>query len=702
MVEKMKPEFNLNTSVQFLKSVGPARARGLSRLGIDTVGSLLQHFPLRYFDRTRTLFIGKIPPGQQVTVQGEVLTASERRTRGGGSLQTIALGDDTGVLFCVWFNQKYILKQFRIGQKVMVSGEVQSHSNRLQMTHPDFELLVSEESTHRPGLHTGRLVPVYGLTAGIGQHWLRALVFQALDRLGDTVPETLPEVFVRQRNLCSAPQAIEGIHYPKNSQELAAAKHRIKYEEGFFLHLLMGLRRSGQRHQVGVSLAKPGNLTHKLVSALPFELTGAQRRVLAEILADMRNGQVMHRLVQGDVGCGKTLVAYIACLFVIEQGYQGLMMAPTEVLARQHGQTLSQWSKPLGVTVETLTGSTPAGQRRQILAAVADGEVDLLVGTHAVIQDDVRIPRLALSVIDEQHRFGVRQRGKSAGGSEVTAHSHVLVMSATPIPRSLALTVFGDLDLSLIDELPAGRLPIRTEIVASNQENRVWQGCLREIQSGRQVFIVYPVIEETEGQDLKAATVEFERLKQEVFLDGKVALLHGRMKSAEKQEIMMAFSKGDIQVLVATTVVEVGLDVPNATTMVIQNPERFGLAQLHQLRGRIGRGPYPSFCWLLCDRHLAGETYERIRFFEANQDGFALAEQDLRTRGPGEAWGTRQHGAPGFRLLNPLEDEKLINICRQDSHRCLQSDPHLKGSDGALLKEGLEALFGRHLDNLSG
>lgn len=698
----MKPEFNLNTPVQFLKSVGPARARGLSRLSIETIGDLLAHYPRRYFDRSQTTLVGRISVGAEVTVLGEVLTTGERRTRRGGSQQTVTLGDDTGVLFCVWFNQRFMMKQFRAGQKIMVSGLAQRHNGRIQLVHPDFELLQPEVKDGTPGLHTGRMVPVYGLTSGIGQHWLRALVFQALEKIGKTIHETLPGDLVRRREVCHPAQAIRGVHFPENRKSLEASLRRLKYEEGFYLQLLMALRRGANSDLSGVLLGQPGDLTRNLVENLPFSLTKAQRRVLGEILSDMRSGQVMHRMVQGDVGCGKTLVAFIACLFVIEQGYQAVMMAPTEVLARQHGNTLTQWAQPLNVTVETLTGSTPAAERRRVLSAAAHGEVDLLVGTHAVIQDDVRIPRLALSVVDEQHRFGVRQRGKTATGSEVAAHSHVMVMTATPIPRSLALTVYGDLDLSLIDEIPGGRGGTVTELVKGTDEGQVWQGCRREVQAGRQVFVVHPIIEETEGLDLKAAVVEHERLSREVFPEWVVALLHGRLKSAEKQEIMARFSAGEIQVLVATTVIEVGVDVPNATAMVIQNPERFGLAQLHQLRGRIGRGVHPATCWLLCEGFLAGETYERIRFFADNHDGFALAEQDLRTRGPGEAWGVRQHGAPGFRLLNPIADADLIRLCHEDSREFLKSDPQLRSRVGKTLRDQIEALHQRSGVSLSG
>ncbi len=702
----MKPEFSLETPVQFLKSVGPARARGLSRLGLETVGDLLAHYPHRYFDRTTAVPVGRIAEGKEVTVVAEVLTTNERRTRRGGSIQTVTVGDDTGVLFCIWFNQSYLLKQLRAGQRLMVSGLARCHNGRMQLTHPDFELAVTaNKEKNTVGLHTGRVVPVYGLTAGIGQHWLRALVFQALQRLtseGNGIKETLPTKILRDRKLCSAITATSDIHFPANGSALEMARHRLKYQEGFFIQLLMAWRRGQNQDLPGVRLEKPGDLTKRLVDDLPFTMTGAQRRVLVEILADLRSGRVMHRLVQGDVGCGKTLVAFIACLFVVEQGYQAVMMAPTEVLARQHGHTLAKWASPLGVTVETLTGSTPSAERRRILSGVGSGEVDLLMGTHAVIQKDVRVPRLALSVIDEQHRFGVRQRGKSTTSGEVTDQSHVLVMSATPIPRSLALTLYGDLDLSLIDELPTGRGATHTEIVRSADEARVWQGCRRELSAGRQVFVVHPVIDETEGQDLKAATVEFERVSRTVFSEWRVALLHGRLKSSEKQEIMTRFSAGEIQVLVATTVVEVGIDVPNATAMVIHNPERFGLAQLHQLRGRIGRGSGAATCYLLCDGYLSDDSYQRISFFASNHDGFALAEQDLRTRGPGEAWGTRQHGAPGFQLLNPIEDADLIRICHEDSRRVLELDPGLKSSSGQRLQEALAMHIGRHQNELAG
>jgi len=695
----MKPEFNLTTPVQFLKSVGPARARALSRLGIETVGDLLAHYPRRYFDRTSCQPIGGVRPGQEVTILGEVLTCSERRTQRGGSLLTVALGDDTGVIFCIWFNQKFLLKQFKAGRKVMASGTVQFHGGRTQLAHPDFELMpaAADDKDPTPGLHTGRMVPVYGLTAGIGQYWLRGLMDQALTRAAAHHRESLPPEIIRRHRFPDRATALRDIHFPAGRPELDTAVRRLKYEELFTIQMLMALRRAAHRQEAGIRMNKPGDLTRRLVEGLPFTLTRAQRRVLNEILHDLCSGQPMHRLVQGDVGSGKTLVALIAALFVIEQGYQTILMAPTEVLARQHGVVIGRLCDRIGVSSETLTGSTPAAERRAILAGVAAGEVDLLVGTHAVIQADVRVPRLALSIIDEQHRFGVRQRGASGNATETAHTAHLLVMSATPIPRSLALTLYGDLELSLIDELPAGRRPVKTAIVREKDETAVWEACRNQIEAGRQVYVIYPVIEETEGQDLKAATVEWERLRTEVFPEHEVALLHGRMKAREKDAVMTSFDRGEVQVLVATTVVEVGVDVPNATAMVIHNPERFGLAQLHQLRGRIGRGEHQSSCWLLCDRFLGEESFRRIRFFADHTDGFALAEEDLRQRGPGDAWGVRQSGAPAFRLANPLTDGAIVKACRDDAREFLAGDPQLCSPAGRLVAAALQESFGRHM-----
>ncbi len=683
--------------VQFLKTVGPVRAAALRRLGVETAMDLIRHLPRNHLDRTRIVPIGRLRPGDDATVVGEVLTSGEMRTRRGGSLQTVSVSDESGVIFCVWFNQRYILKQFRSGDRVMFSGMVQSHGGRRQLAHPDFEVLTAD-TDH---LHTGRLVPVYPLTAGIGQHWLRKLIHATLAELGPSLNDPLPVKLRRRRQLVGLAEALQGMHYPADHAELDRARRRLIYQELLEIQLVMALRRGLRGRRSGVALAKPGDLTRRLVDGLPFSLTGAQRRVLAEMLADLRSGQAMHRLLQGDVGSGKTLVALIGCLFAIEQGYQALLMAPTEVLALQHGRTLRRYAEPLGVTVESLTGATGSGERKRILAAAGAGEVDLLVGTHAVIQDSVRLPRLAVAVVDEQHRFGVRQRGRSAR-NEDDLPVHLLVMSATPIPRSLALTLYSDLDLSIIDELPAGREPVETRLVSSRKEDAVYIECRRLAEDGQQGFVVFPVVEESEKLDIKAATVEAAHLAQGVFSDLRVGLVHGRLKARQKQAVMEAFAGGEIDILVATTVVEVGVDVPGATWMVIHSPERFGLAQLHQLRGRIGRGGGRAWCHLLASDQMSEESRHRLRYFAANTDGFRLAEEDLRLRGPGDLWGVRQHGVPGFQLANPLRDGDLAAEAAEDVQALVASDPELSSAAWRPMRRSLSETYGKVVPLASG
>jgi ATP-dependent DNA helicase RecG len=683
----MRPNLTWESPVQYLKTVGPVRARLLSRLGIATAGDLLSHYPRRYFDRSTVTPISRAAAGQEVTVQGQVLTAGERRARRGGTIQTVSVADSSGVLFCVWFNQSYLLRQFRSGAGVMCSGLVQTHAGRRQLVHPDYEIL----DTGQEGLHTGRLVPQYSLTGGLGQHWLRRLIHATLAEVLGGLPETLPAEFLRERELCGRQEALRWIHFPQTQAERQAAHRRLVYEELFLIQAVMGLRKRGHQLRMGVQLGPPGDLTRRLVRALPFQLTHAQRRVLAEILADLRSGRVMHRLLQGDVGSGKTLVALIAALFVVEQGYQAAIMAPTEVLARQHGRTFESLVAPLGVTVAALTGSTPAAERRGILNGLGRRELDLVVGTHALIQDKVQLPGLGLSVVDEQHRFGVLQRGRATrAGAEEEHPPHVLVMSATPIPRSLSLTLYGDLDLSILDEMPPGRQAIKTRVSTGEQEDSIYAQVAQEVREGRQGYVIFPVIEETEKQDLKAATVEYARLQKGVLRAFRTALLHGRLPARQKDAIMGDFARGEIDLLVATTVIEVGIDVPNATIMIIHHPERFGLAQLHQLRGRVGRGTHAATCILVTDKWLSPEARERILFFANHQDGFQLAEEDLRRRGPGDIWGVRQHGLPGFRLANPLQDAQIVKACAEDVARLLQSDPRLVSPAGRTLRGALE------------
>jgi len=687
------PPLTWETPVQFLKGVGPVRARALARLGIATAGDLLLHAPRGYLDRSRVVPIGGLVPGADVTVQGTVLTAGERRTAGRRTIQTVSVGDGTGVLFCVWFRSTWILKQLRSGTRVLVSGRCQRWQGRLQVVHPDLEILDREAET----LHSGRLVPIYPLTAGIGQHWLRRLVHATLEQLAPALTETLPAALRDARGLLPRGEALRQLHFPDSVEAYAAARRRLVYEELFQLRLLLALRRRERQRGAGLRLGPPGDLTTRFVAALPFALTGAQRRVLAEILHDMRSGRAMHRLLQGDVGCGKTLVALIAALFVIEQGHQALLMAPTEVLARQHGETARRLCEAVGVRVETLTGGTPAADRRRLLADLAGGEIDLLVGTHAVLQDDVAFRSLGLAVVDEQHRFGVRQRTRAVQAGAQPVPPHLLVMSATPIPRSLAMTLYGDLALSLIDELPAGRRPVTTRIVPEHRLGEVDRYLAQQLERGRQAFVVVPVIEETESQDLRAAEAEFARLREGPLRGQRIGLLHGRLPAAEKQRIMTDFAAGELRLLVATTVVEVGIDVPGATVIVIHNPERFGLAQLHQLRGRVGRGERQAVCLLVVDQEVAAQSGQRLAMFARTHDGFRLAEEDLRLRGPGDLHGVRQHGAPGFRFANPLRDADLVQAAAADVQRILAADEQLLDPAHAVLRQGLDETAARWL-----
>ena len=683
----MKGAVVWDTPAQYLRGVGPVRARALARLGIATAGDLLQHYPRRWFDRSSLSSIRSCQPGHEVTVEGEVLTASERRISRGRTLQAVTLRDDGGgTLILVWFNQSFLLRQLRPGLRLMCSGIPQAHAGRLQIAHPDWAVL----DRGADPLHTGRLVPQYPLTRGLGQHWLRRLIHDTLGPVSADLQETLPEALRQRQELCSRAEALWGIHFPASPLERDRAQKRLVYEEILLIQLLMAVRRRGLAVRAGLRLERPGDLTRRLVTSLPFELTRAQRRVLAEILADLRSGRVMHRLLQGDVGSGKTLVALIAALFVIEQGWQALLLAPTEILAEQHGANLTRLAAPLGVTVETLTGGTAAATRRAILVSAGRGEVDLLVGTHALLQEVVRLPRLGLAVVDEQHRFGVLQRGRVAAAVDGGQAPHVLVMSATPIPRSLALTLYGDLDLSWLDEMPPGRRPAHTHVTPSEQEAQVYESMAAILRDGRQGFIVFPVIEDTAGSDLRAAKVEYERLAAGPFREFRVALLHGRLSAREKSAIMSSFASGSCDLLVATTVVEVGLDVPNATVMAVYHPERFGLAQLHQLRGRIGRGAERSDCWLLVDPWVGVEARERIAIFAATHDGFRLAEEDLRRRGPGDALGVRQHGEPGFRLANPLRDNAIVKACVEDAGALLAQDPDLRDLEHRELRLAVE------------
>ena len=663
----------LEESSQYVKGVGPARQVLLERLGIRTIEDLLSHYPRTYYDRSNLVLISKIPPGTTATFLATVLAVSLRRARRGRSVLTVAAGDETGVVSLIFFNQPYLEKQFKQGERVIVSGELTIFRGERQVVSPEYESISGELGESL--LHTGRIVPVYPLTAGISQRMMRKIVRAALEKAAGHVEENLTPGIMARLGVASRAESLAEIHYPSSWERLELAKRRFKFEEVFFLHLLLKERRKSiTLKKPRPPIAPPHELLERFIAALPFELTGAQRRVLAEIRSDVEAPKGLNRLLQGEVGSGKTVVALAATMLAIGKGYQAAFMAPTEILAVQHHERTRGYCESLGITVGLLIGSMPRGEKEAMREAIRAGRVDLIIGTHALIQEGIAFCGLGLAVIDEQHRFGVRQRAHF-GRTELLPH--FLVMTATPIPRSLAQTVYGDLDLSIVDELPAGRRAVTTEIVSFEERDRVYEAVRAAFREGRQAFILYPLVQESERSDLLAATEEFERLQREDLAEFPIGLLHGRMTFEEKSRAIDLFRRGEIHGLVTTTVIEVGVDVPNAALLLVNHPERFGLAQLHQLRGRVGRGGSPGACYLLLAGDVGAGSLERLSFFATHTNGFEVAEEDLRLRGPGEIWGYRQSGYPQFRLINPLGDQALVQFSWEESEKILESDPEL-------------------------
>ncbi len=674
---------------QYLKGVGPARAVKLANLGIENVNDLLTHYPRKYYDRRRLVGISSLQVGVEDTFVGRVMTAAQRSPRRRKTLVTAAIGDDTGIVQVVWFNQPYLLQHLKPGTEVIVSGPVRMYRGQRQLVNPEFEIVGEELDDSL--ISGGRIVPVYGLTSGVTQRFLRQLIRRTIEEFREAVVENLPSSLTRAKELVSRHDAIVSMHFPDDEDALERARTRIKTEELFYMQLVLSLqRRYRATHHTRTRIDIPFELEQRFLGDLGFDLTQAQRRVLDEIHVDLASDRGMNRLLQGDVGSGKTVVAGATLLAGVEAGHQAAMMVPTEILALQHHNTLSPFFERMGIRSEVLIGSLKAAQKRRIHEGLADGTIQVAIGTHALIQSDVRFKRLAVVVIDEQHRFGVRQRAALVREGHTP---HMLVMTATPIPRTLALTAYADLDLSVIDEMPASRMGIKTHIVHPSRREGMYRYIREQQEEGAQTYLLYPVIEETEKLDLEAAETAFAELSKGPFKGVNVGMLHGRMNMEDKSRMMQAFSSGDIRVLVATTVVEVGVHVPAATIMVIHHPERFGLSQLHQLRGRVGRGGREGFCFLVAGDHLAPESMERLDVLVNEHDGFRIAEEDLRLRGPGEFLGVRQHGVPGFKVANPLRDGKIVervNVCVRD---LLEKDPLLRSSDGQLCRRHLRAII---------
>jgi len=669
-------------SSQFVKGVGPSRQVLLSKLGIQTVEDLLGHFPRKYYDRSRIVKISGIDMGGEVTFVASILAVSSRKARRGQSILTVIAGDETGNIELVFFNQPYLEKRFHPGEKIVVSGVVSMYGGRKQMISPEFEVLSGE--LDRSLLHTGRIVPVYPLTSGISQRMMRRIISSAIEKCRGKIKENLSPRIVLEEDFPSREEAFRQIHYPDNFEQVERAIRRFKFEEVFFLHLLLKSRRNNiLMKKERPRFAPPHKMLERFLEELPFSLTGAQKKVLSEIVRDVE-GKGLNRLLQGDVGSGKTVVAIASMLLAVDKGYQSAMMVPTEILAVQHFERIKGYLRNLPVNVELLIGSLDAGTKREVQKKIERGEVDIVVGTHALIQESIAFAQLGMAVIDEQHRFGVKQRATLGRGKLLP---NFLVMTATPIPRSLAQTVYGDLDLSVIDELPAGKRRVRTELVQAEDREKVFEQLENAFQSDKQTFILYPVIEDSSRENILSAVEQFEYLQHERFKEYPLGLLHGRMSFEEKHKAIELFKSGEIVALVTTTVIEVGIDIPNANILVVNNPERFGLAQLHQLRGRVGRGGDEGVCYLLLGEGVGAESIDRLRFFASTDDGFRVAEEDLRLRGPGEIWGFRQSGYPSFKLLNPLTDEDIVRKSWEESSRILSQDPELKSGENRLVAE---------------
>ncbi len=681
----------LNAPLTVLSGVGPRHAKTLEKLGLYTLGDMLYYFPRRYDDYSRLKPIKALWYGEQVTVIGVVDMVTSRPIRGGkAQLVEVILSDGSGSLRLSWFNQPWIANRLHKGDAIAVSGKVDQYLGRLVMNNPDWE---SVETDH---LNTNRIVPVYSLTAKITQKWLRRLMKQVVTYWAPRVADPLPPEILEAESLLPLGDAILQAHFPDTQESLEAARKRLAFDEIFFLQ--MGVLRQKRDWQAAEARVfdPPADWLQERIAALPFTLTGAQRRALEDTLADLKSGHPMTRLLQGDVGSGKTVIAALAAAAIAREGAQTAIMAPTGILAEQHYRSFlsllaGEEGAPLAPEeIRLLVGDTPNAEKEEIRAALAEGKIKILIGTHALIESPVQFQDLELVIIDEQHRFGVEQRAKLRAKGK---SPHLLVMTATPIPRSLALTIYGDLDLSVMDEMPVGRKPVDTYVLSPRERERAYTMIRAQIRDGRQAFIVYPLIEESEKIDSRAAVDDYKTLQKEIFPDLKLGLLHGRMKPAEKESVMTKFRDGEYHILVSTTVVEVGVDVPNATLMLIEGANRFGLAQLHQLRGRVGRGAAQSYCLLIPDNEDAKEN-ERLQAMAESNDGFVLAERDLQQRGPGEFLGTRQSGyASGLRMAS-LSDLQLIEAARKEAQLLFEKDPALEEESHKLLAESLERFWG--------
>lgn len=676
---------------QFIKGVGPKIGQLLARKGLKTVEDLLFFLPRKYEDRRVVKPIARIEAGRKETVVGTIVRAEIHPYKKRRVFEAV-IRDDTAALKAKWFKGSfaYLRNTFKPGLRVILTGELRIYQFEPEMIHPDYEILEEEEDGQ---LHFKRIVPVYSETEGLGQKHIRRILLNTVEDYARYVPGPIPRGICERQGLVDIIEAVRDVHFPDPDGNLerlndmrSEAHRRLIFDELFYFELAMALRHAGNVLEEGIAFRNGGELMGRFLSILPFELTRAQSRVIEEIHRDMARPSPMHRLLQGDVGSGKTVVSMAAMLTACENGYQATLMAPTEILAEQHHRNISRWAEALGLKAALLLGSMRGPEKKETSRQIEEGEVHIVVGTHALIQEGVDFRKLGLAVVDEQHRFGVLQRATlRAKGS----NPDVLVMTATPIPRTLAMTVYGDLDISVIDEMPPGKKTVKTKVFYERERPRVYEIIRKEIAKSNQVFIVYPLVTESEALDLKDATRMAEHLQTDVFPDLRVGLIHGRMKGPEKEQIMRAFNGRGLDILVATTVIEVGIDIPQASLMVIEHAERFGLAQLHQLRGRVGRSDIPSYCVLMTGSRGSENARKRLAVMEKTSDGFRIAEADLEIRGPGELMGTRQWGIPDFRVANILRDGRLLGEAREEAFQLVQKDPRLERPEHAVLREVL-------------
>ena len=681
----------LDTPVTYLKGVGPARAEALRRLGIVTAGDLLFHIPHRYEDASTISPIKTLEPGMDGTIVGTVISKGVIPTRKGLRIFQAVVRDETGMMEVSWPGQSFLDRSINKGDVLLVTGSVRFFHGR-QLQPREFVNLGAGDD--EGATMQGRVLSVYPATEGLSFKVIRSILDAHLDRLLPLAQEYLPRDVIKTGGVLGIAEALRMVHRPTSIAEAMQGRERLAFDELLFVQILqLRAKDLAREKRKGIRFENKRELTTKLRESLPFTLTGAQMRATREIVADMTSENRMQRLLQGDVGSGKTIVALFAALVAIENEYQSAIMAPTELLAEQHARSMGRMLAPLDIAPILLTGSLPAKARKEIAYRLASGEPVLVVGTHALVQDTTQFGRLGFAAIDEQHRFGVEQRKALSAKGEAP---DVLLMSATPLPRSLALTLYGDLDVSVLDERPPGRQPITTAVRRESGRARVLQFIDRQVEQGRQAYIVYPVIEESEKLDLRAATTMYESLSTGPFAHRRVALLHGRIPGDERDEIMRRFRDREIDILIATTVIEVGIDVPNATVMLIEHPERFGLSQLHQLRGRVGRGAEESYCILLGD--VSPEVADRLNILVSSEDGFEIAREDLRLRGMGDLFGERQSGVPTFRIADPIRDEALNERAREAAMKLLERDPGLEKAEHAGLRRMLGERYARSIE----